>query len=905
MTKLDNSHSSFASASTMILSSPLTFGLTSTIDEFKSHDPISYQCKSIIQLFDNQDSYDVEFLIDKKRIKACKCYLKSCFSSSIMARSPTESIDIELFQDDFKNIDQEFLQSVISIFSFFPLIFYKIQFLLMTKEATYAYGKEICSWLSLEDDMEADSKWEMINHMIKPQRISCLDDMKIVQVDYGHDFVAILTDDGRVYLASDDSNWKTNKTFRLISNDNDRFKMIACGGMHLLLLRQDGHVFAMGNNCYGQITGNNEKSSYESMVHIDKLENVKLIVCGMSHNFSLTNNGEIYSWGSNDCGQLGLGDNEDRDTPCLVAFSNDDLIDIRIKDIVAGRKHSLFLFENGQLWGCGSNSMACKCYLKSVSEYYRRMFSGNWSENDQVTINDYSYETYYAYLRMLHTGQIYINRQNITELVDLANCYDDETLMKCCEKFIWNDLNEQTIPTYLPLINKYEMKVLHNKLRNMKDHRLKISILSLFKMISKLIYQEFLQSVVSIFSFFTFKDNEFKKQFLLMTKEATYAYGKKICSWLSLQYMGKPKRISLLNGVKIVQHDVIGRRLLRQYALSPLKLIGIRIKTLRLISNDNDRFKMIACGHYHLLLLRQDGHVFAMGIMRNVKLIACGWFHSLSITNKGEIYSWGSNDYGQLGLGDEKKRNTPCLVAFPNDDLINIRIKDILWGCGSNRNGELGLGDDFKLSNLTKIPIENVQQIACSLFHSFSLAYDGSSYYAWGKTKYGKWSSPRKLDNSHSSFASASTMILSSPLTFGLTSTIDEFESHDPISYQCKSIIQLFDNQDSYDVEFLIDKKRIKACKCYLKSVSEYYRRMFSGNWIKKDQVPIQNYSYETYYAYVHMLHTGKIHINHQNITELVDLANCYSDERLMEYCETFIRNDLDEQTMPNISSIN
>ncbi|KAH9501481.1 hypothetical protein DERF_012326 [Dermatophagoides farinae] len=80
---------------------------------------------------------------------------------------------------------------------------------------------------------------------------------------------------------------------------------------------------------------------------------------------------------------------------------------------------------------------------------------------------------------------------------------------------------------------------------------------------------------------------------------------------------------------------------------------------------------------------------------------------------------------------------------------------------------------------------------------------------------------------------------------------------------------------------------------------------MFSGNWNENDQVTINDYSYETYYAFLRMLHTGKIYINLQNITELVDLANCYGDERLMEYCKTFIRNDLDEQTMSHISSIN
>ena len=210
-----------------------------------------------------------------------------------MARLPNENIDLELFKDEFKNIDQEFLPSVVSIFRLFPFIDIEKEFLLMTKEATFAYGEVICSWLSLEHDM------------IRPRRISCLDDMTIVQVDSGADFVAILTDDGRVYLASNDSNWKTNNTFRLINTGNDRFKMIACGWHHLLMLRHDGHVFAIGHNSFGQITGN-EKSSYESMIQIDNLKNVKLIACGGYHSFSITKNGEIFSWGLNDFGQLGL-----------------------------------------------------------------------------------------------------------------------------------------------------------------------------------------------------------------------------------------------------------------------------------------------------------------------------------------------------------------------------------------------------------------------------------------------------------------------------------------------------------------------------------------------------------------------------------------------------------------------
>ena len=452
----------------------------------------------------------------------------------------------------------------------------------------------------------------------------------------------------------------------------------------------------------------------------------------------------------------------------------------------------------------------------------------------------------------------------------------------------------------------------------------------------KNIDQKFLQSVVSIFGFFTFKKY---KQFLLMTKKATFAYGEQICSSLSLEYdMTKPQRISVLNDVKIVQVDS-GYNFVailtddgHVFIASDVKSKWKTKRTLRLISNNNDRFKMIACGCLHLLMLRQDGHVFAVGdnsygqitgneessyqsIIKidnpeNVKLIACGEYHSLSITNEEKIYSWGLNSCGQLGLGNEKNKNTPCLVSFPNSD--STQINNILagkhslflfengqlWGCGSNYNGELGLGN--RRSKLTKIPIGNLKQIKCSKFHNFSLAYDGSSYYAWGKTIYGKWLSSRKLNGQPASFSAASAMILKSPITFGLTTRI--FEFHEPIS--TKSIIRLFNNPDNYDVKFIIGDRRILACKCYLKSASEYYCLMFSGYWIENDQVNIENYSYETYYEYLRMLHYDCIEINRNIISQLIDLATCYIDKRLMKHCEIFIRNDLNEQTMSTYLSL-
>ena len=38
-------------------------------------------------------------------------------------------------------------------------------------------------------------------------------------------------------------------------------------------------------------------------------------------------------------------------------------------------------------------------------------------------------------------------------------------------------------------------------------------------------------------------------------------------------------------------------------------------------------------------------------------------FDSYFLEN-GEVYSWGYNEYGQLGHGDEENRNTPTLISF-------------------------------------------------------------------------------------------------------------------------------------------------------------------------------------------------------------------------------------------------
>ncbi|CAI5736143.1 unnamed protein product [Hyaloperonospora brassicae] len=112
------------------------------------------------------------------------------------------------------------------------------------------------------------------------------------------------------------------QTFR-----NDTVTSVACGAQHTLVLLQDGRLFAMGDNEFGQLgtkRGEETETSCTStpvrVAGFGSDTSVKQIGCGHDFSMALTTSGEVYSWGRNQLGQLGLGDPQPRciDRPTKV-----------------------------------------------------------------------------------------------------------------------------------------------------------------------------------------------------------------------------------------------------------------------------------------------------------------------------------------------------------------------------------------------------------------------------------------------------------------------------------------------------------------------------------------------------------------------------------------------------------
>ncbi|XP_068035861.1 X-linked retinitis pigmentosa GTPase regulator isoform X1 [Anomalospiza imberbis] len=84
-----------------------------------------------------------------------------------------------------------------------------------------------------------------------------------------------------------------------------------------------------------------------------KPEKAKLAVCGRNHTLVYTEKGNVYAAGGNSEGQLGLGDTEERTTFHLISFFTKQH---KIKQLSAGSYTSAAVTEDGQLFVWGDNS---------------------------------------------------------------------------------------------------------------------------------------------------------------------------------------------------------------------------------------------------------------------------------------------------------------------------------------------------------------------------------------------------------------------------------------------------------------------------------------------------------------------------------------------------------------------
>jgi alpha-tubulin suppressor-like RCC1 family protein len=143
----------------------------------------------------------------------------------------------------------------------------------------------------------------------------------------------------------------------------DKPVQVSCGNQHTLILTESNNVYATGHGGYG-ILGTGDANDELVFVAITALENtlaegekVVKIRCGSNFSALITNKGNLYVWGRNDAGQLGLGAESQGDMhsaeryPRKIPFFESERIGI--KDVACGENHVVAVAQNGAIyyWG--------------------------------------------------------------------------------------------------------------------------------------------------------------------------------------------------------------------------------------------------------------------------------------------------------------------------------------------------------------------------------------------------------------------------------------------------------------------------------------------------------------------------------------------------------------------------
>lgn len=132
-----------------------------------------------------------------------------------------------------------------------------------------------------------------------------------------------------------------------------------------------------------------------------------------------------------------------------------------------------------------------------------------------------------------------------------------------------------------------------------------------------------------------------------------------------------------------------------------------------------------------------------------------GNIHSILLDRNGRAYATGSNNAGQLCLGDEVDRAIPERIPVDNK-IIDVAIGGEhtllldqfgnVYGCGSNQLGQLGLGPLISTSSATKITgfissatkVSGVDIVHISAGKDHSLFHAADAIYVTGSNSYGQ-----------------------------------------------------------------------------------------------------------------------------------------------------------------------
>ena len=540
-----------------------------------------------------------------------------------------------------------------------------------------------------------------------PEQLSGLSEIKAIACGYAHSIA--LRNDGTVWALGDNAYGQlgdettTQSLTPVQVSGLSGITTIACGESNSLAIKNDGTVWTWGDNSNGQ-QGDGTTTNKTKAEQVSGLSGITAIKCGYGHCLVLKTDGTAWAWGYNSNGQLGDGTRTQRTTPVQVGGISG------IKAVAGGYYHSLALKTDGTVWGWGDN-------------YFGQL--GDGTNN----------------IQRITPVQV----SGLSGITAVAGGTSHSLALKADGTvWGWGDNNNgqlgdgTTIPRSTPI-------------------------------------------QVSGLNGITAAVGGGSHSLALKTDGTVWAWGNNDNGQLgdgTRTQRTIPVQVSGLSGITAIacgyahslalkndgtvwawghnNNGQLGDGTLTQRT-TPVQVGGLSGITA------------VASGEFHSLVLKNDGTVWAWGInyygqlgdgtgtsrttpvqvsgLSGITAVACATSHSLALKNDGTAWAWGNNSSGQLGDGTIAQRTIPVQVsglsgitaiASGESHSLALKTDGTAWAWGYNSNGQLGDGTiTRRVTPVQIVRLTGIKAIAGRSYQSFAVKTDGTVQ-AWGDNYYGQ-----------------------------------------------------------------------------------------------------------------------------------------------------------------------
>jgi mitogen-activated protein kinase kinase kinase 9 len=204
---------------------------------------------------------------------------------------------------------------------------------------------------------------------------------------------------------------------------SEKIYEIISGENHMFLLTKQKHIYGLGNNDHGQLgLPNIDMTVTPYILPFSKKISVSRIYVGTDFSFCISQHNQVYSWGLNIKGQLGLGHYENMPHPTLVKTLSHFKISGKksenkkcilkesevIVDIACGALHTLALTNKSKVYssGFGENYSLGHNSNKTLTDFKEISFFHQLSSNSSHKIDKICCGT--SHSGALIAGKVYL-----------------------------------------------------------------------------------------------------------------------------------------------------------------------------------------------------------------------------------------------------------------------------------------------------------------------------------------------------------------------------------------------------------------------------------------------------------------------------------------------------------------